>query len=234
MSLIKCPECGKKVNYNDDICNNCGYPLNEIKTINGKNNKKIYIILCSIVVILIIGCVFLFKILNKNYVACFEKKDICIKKEELQEMAFNTTNTDIEALIYLLDEKLLKDVYSSKCDKVKKEVNDALQQYREQFKSEREYLDALEIGYGYNSVDEAKRDYSLMFYRYEAVQDYENKHKTDAKNKEYYKDETNNDKFPIKVMKEFRKEYGLKIYDKNLKTKYEEYLKKELSSKESE
>lgn len=374
MTLIKCPECGKKANHKNGICNNCGYPLSEIEIKNNKNSKKLYILFYSIIVILIIGfgALFilknnLFKNSSENYVACFEKRDICIGKEELYEMVSNTTNTDIKSLIYLLDEKLLKDIYPNESEDVQKQVDDTLKQYREQFDDEEKYLQALS-SYGFNSLEEAKRDLSLNFYQSKAIEDYAKKQVNQKKIEQYYEDKINgdmrvshiliapninsemteeekneansngiekvkniikeldngadfsklaeqysedsstknkggdlgyinkddvveeffdaasqlkvneyskrpvetvygyhiilktaqkkkptlkeekekiilalakdlmdsDDKFSIKALKEFRNEYGLKVYDDNLKVKYEEYLKTELSGKEGE
>ena len=50
--LKYCPNCGNKLKNDEEVCLNCG---KEIKVVNKKSNKNIYIIIAIIVAIIVIG-----------------------------------------------------------------------------------------------------------------------------------------------------------------------------------
>ena len=61
MALIKCPECGKEISDTIKKCPNCGYKNKK------KLNKKKFVIICIISLVLLIGgCVSIITIKNKN------------------------------------------------------------------------------------------------------------------------------------------------------------------------
>ncbi len=192
MSLIKCPECGKKVNSTDNICNSCGHPLNKTEKNKNKSKKnlKLYLVFIVVAIILIVVfCMFFSskkkESISKLYVACFENNNICIEEEELEQMFTNTTNTDINSLVFLLDEALLKNIYPNESNKAQKYANEILDSYKEQFDDEEMYLQALSY-YGYSSAEEARRSFLLTFYQNKAIEDYARKQITQEKIEKYY------------------------------------------------
>ena len=50
--LKYCPNCGNKLKNDEEVCLNCG---KEIKVVNKKSNKNIYIIIAIIVAVIVIG-----------------------------------------------------------------------------------------------------------------------------------------------------------------------------------
>ena len=59
MSLIKCPECGAEISDEVNSCPNCGYPLATVNdSRNNSKNKKIWISIISILIIIAIGILY--------------------------------------------------------------------------------------------------------------------------------------------------------------------------------
>ncbi len=89
MSLIKCPECGKKVSSNSKVCNGCGYPIK--KPLIQKNTLK------RILIVLIILAIFGF-IASRVYYDFFDYEKIAycdngydLEKDECVKEVFTDT-----------------------------------------------------------------------------------------------------------------------------------------------
>lgn len=125
----------------------------------------------------------------KDAIACFEKNKICIENDELKQMVSDTRNTDVEALIYLLDEKLLKEIYSNERENFEKKVKEEIEDLKERYGGEEEFVEDLKKYTSLKSIEEYKDYVLLSYYQNKAIQDYEKKQINEKEIKNYYDNE---------------------------------------------
>lgn len=95
MSLVKCPECGEKVDVILSVCPKCGYPIKTIVDENSapdyekKKKKVMAIVFCVVAPILIILAIR--QITNDSYKFYVEHYQTCI--EGYQESLVESNNT---------------------------------------------------------------------------------------------------------------------------------------------
>lgn len=165
MSLIKCPECKKKISDNVDKCPNCGNPItNEIKITSiqlmeqqQEQNRKLMKKICIIAIIVVCLCIVLSAV---YYILNLEKISISKAQEYM-------ANQQYEKVIKILDK------YKDSNDTAKELYDDATFMTSDEGGFLIDFADGLKERWDYAEVSEAEYE-KLVQLELDKLSKYEN------------------------------------------------------------
>ncbi|MGM9834949.1 MAG: peptidylprolyl isomerase [Bacilli bacterium] len=105
-----------------------------------------------------------------NAVAGYEELGIYVTDDEIKEISSNTKNTDIEALLFLLDERLLKSLNPNLINEANEYADYMLTSLKEAY--DEELLDYIKYYTKYSSIEEYKNSIVAFYLQDKVVIDY--------------------------------------------------------------
>lgn len=98
MALIKCPECGKDISENAELCIHCGYPIAQSKgAVSKKSVNRVALIVCAIVAVVLV--IFIARAIHKG-------SDLPTGNEQPQ-------SASNEPLSFIITEMYLDEIYNN-------------------------------------------------------------------------------------------------------------------------